>query len=486
MIVFENSFAALPEAFYRKVQPEKVSQPQLIAWNDDLAKELLLEFARGEQQDQQLAQIFSGNAIPATSIPLACAYAGHQFGHFVPALGDGRALLLGELRQRNGRLYDVQLKGSGRTPFSRAGDGKSALGPVLREYILSESMHRLGVPTTRALAAVASGDTVYRERPTPGGIFTRVSESLIRVGTFEYFACRGDWDNVQRLLAYVVQRSYPELAESENVPRAFFQAAATRQAALIAQWLSYGFIHGVMNTDNASVAGLTIDYGPCAFLDETKRDKVFSSIDTQGRYAYGNQPAIAQWNLARLAETLIPLFPVAEAEAIEALKQELLRFPPQYEKYYHAAMLKKLGLQNVDDESIALLEHWLTLLETEGLDFTLSFRRLPELVDHAGPHEFFGPPERWQDFRAAWQQKLERQGTDWRQIHADMDKVNPLFIPRNHQVERAIKGALQGDYGVFHDLVHVMQKPFELQPAYLQYAEAPTAAQKVCATFCGT
>jgi uncharacterized protein YdiU (UPF0061 family) len=405
------------------------------------------------------------------------AYAGHQFGGFNPQMGDGRATLLGEIVSRSGQRVDIQLKGSGRTAFSRSGDGKSWLGPVVREYILSEAMHRLGVPTTRALAAVATGETVFREEPRPGGVFTRVAASHLRIGTFEFFAARGQIDALRLLSDYAIDRHYPEVREEPSPVVGFFRQMAERQASLVAHWMSIGFIHGVMNTDNTSISGETIDYGPAAYMDEFRFDKVFSSIDTQGRYAYQNQPRIAQWNLARLAETLLALD--ADKSALEAVLEE---FPERYTAHYLALMRPKLGLETDeagDADDIKLLNQWLKHLQDNELDYTLSFRELATRVA-AEDDSRFG------DFESAWRRRLAAEQKPADEIAASMDAVNPLFIPRNHQVEQAIADAVAGDLRLFHALNTALSQPFDAQPEYAYLTVAPLPTERVTRTFCGT
>ena len=472
MMNLENSYARLPKNFHAPVEPGHVPTPSMLAWNHDLATELGLDSLADDKTE--LARIFSGSAWPAGVQPIAMAYAGHQFGHFSPQLGDGRAALLGEIVTDAGNRYDVQLKGSGRTPFSRGGDGKSWLGPVLREYILSEAMHHLGIPTTRALAAIATGDTVYRESAKPGAVFTRVASSHIRVGTFEYFAARGDIDSLSTLADYAIDRHYPD-AKSEKEPLvAFFRGVAERQAELVAHWMAVGFIHGVMNTDNTTISGETIDYGPAAYMDEFRHGKVFSSIDQQGRYAYANQAAIAQWNLARVAETLLVLG-ATKAE----LEEVLLEFPACYERLYLNLMRPKLGIQDAQDDDLELVREWLDHLQENELDYTLSFRELANRVG-ASEETVFG------NFESRWRQRIEQQEAAPADIAKLMNSVNPLFIPRNHRVEQAIDQAVDGDLSVFEDLNNALAKPFDEQTEFSHYAEAPERHERVARTFCGT
>ena len=469
---FDNTYAALPPAFYAAVSPNEVPAPTLLGWNPALAAELGL--AVSDFDEERLARVFSGSVPLAGSQPLSMAYAGHQFGHFVPQLGDGRAALLGEVVTDGGSRFDVQLKGSGRTPFSRGGDGKSWLGPVLREYILSEAMYYLGVPTTRALAAVATGETVYREGARPGGVFTRVAASHLRVGTFQYFAARQDLESLRTLADYAIARHYPDAANEESPYDELFRRVSERQAQLIAHWMSIGFIHGVMNTDNTTISGETIDYGPAAYMDEFRFDKVFSSIDAHGRYSYANQPAIAQWNLARLAETLLPL----GANKSE-LENSLALFPDQYGSHYLELMAPKLGLSDVQEEDTELVAEWLQHLNDNGLDYTLSFRALALRAEAVDEGEFGS-------FETKWRQRIGSQGRALAEVSALMNSVNPLFIPRNHRVEQAISEALRDDLTVFKDLNTVLSKPYTEHPGLSHYAEAPAEQERVTRTFCGT
>jgi serine/tyrosine/threonine adenylyltransferase len=468
----DNSYARLPEGFYASVKPDAPTAPTMLAWNSDLAAKLGLDSLA--KDDDELARLFSGASLPAGVQPIALAYAGHQFGHFVPQLGDGRAVLLGEVLTEAGQRYDIQLKGSGRTPYSRGGDGKSWLGPVLREYIVSEAMHHLGVPTTRSLAAVTTGDSVYRETVRPGAVFTRVASSHLRVGTFQYFAARQNTDAVKTLADYAIDRHYPEAKCEEGPYVAFFRRVAERQAELVAGWMAVGFIHGVMNTDNTSIAGETLDYGPAAFMDEFQHKKIFSSIDQQGRYAFANQPLIAQWNLARLAETLLLL-----CDARTDFETILSEFPDCYAQRYLERMRPKLGLVDKQDGDAELISDWLKTLEENALDYTLNFRDLATRIDVEGAPRFG-------EFEQRWRRRVNNQSIDSAEASALMDATNPLFIPRNHRVEQAIQAAVAGDLSVFEDLNAVLAQPFSEQPEYGQYAEAPAPSERVTETFCGT
>ena len=469
---FDNSYARLPERFHVPVVPDSVPEPELLAWNRALAEALGLELAADDEH--VLARYFSGAEPLPGSRPIALAYAGHQFGGFSPQLGDGRAALLGEIVTPAGDRFDLQLKGSGATPFSRGGDGKSWLGPVLREYILSEAMHRLGVPTTRALAAVATGETVYRESPLPGGVFTRVASSHLRIGSFQYFAARQDVEALRLLVDYAIDRHYPEARDAQAPYEAFFRRVMERQAELIARWMAIGFIHGVMNTDNSTVSGETIDYGPAAFMDEFSFGKVFSSIDSQGRYAYGNQPAIGQWNLARLAETLLLL-----DVPVESLESALSEFPGLYQATWLDCMRPKLGLLEPAADDAELIDQWLTHLETQGLDFTLSFRGLSAQVDATGDPRFG-------EVEMRWRERIRAQGVTKDEVVRAMKAVNPLFIPRNHRVEEVIEHALGGDYGPFEALNQALANPYDDQPALAHLSDAPAPHERVLRTFCGT
>jgi uncharacterized protein YdiU (UPF0061 family) len=492
-IPFDNHFARLGEPFFMKVRPTPVTRPTLIKFNVELARELGMSV--NGTDEAELADIFSGNTLPPGAEPLAMAYAGHQFGQFVAQLGDGRAIWLGELCAADGMRFDVQLKGSGRTAYSRGGDGRAALGPVLREYLVSEAMHRLGVPTTRALAAVATGDQVARERPLPGGVITRVARSFIRVGTFEYFASRGDVEAVKKLADYVIERNYPALAGAEQPYVVLLAQVITRQAELIAQWMQFGFIHGVMNTDNMSVAGETIDYGPCAFMDGYRHERVFSSIDRQGRYAYSSQPGIGLWNLIRLAETLLPLLAIDGSEAVKIAERYLETYKDQYESAWLAGMRAKLGLTagaGSDEEDRGLVGSLLDVMDASEADFTLTFDHLGRLgADPSGHDEeackLFAQREQFVDWLAKWRERLKRETQGDAARQAGMQAVNPVYIPRNHQIEAAIRAAEdRGDFSVFHELHALLQDPYVEQPGKERFRLPPEPEEMVTRTFCGT
>ncbi|MBZ9559746.1 MULTISPECIES: YdiU family protein [unclassified Modicisalibacter] len=487
---FTLRYARLPEHFFARFDPVPVEAPRLVAFNRPLAEELGFDLAAFDER--QATEWFSGNGVPPGAEPLAQAYAGHQFGNFVPSLGDGRAVLLGEVTDRHGRLRDVQLKGAGRTPFSRGGDGRAPLGPVLREYLVSEAMHALGVPTTRSLAAVASGERVLRRVPEPGGVLTRVADSHLRVGTFQYFAARGDVDALRTLADEAIARHYPELAERPDEERylALLEAVQQRQAALVARWMGVGFIHGVMNTDNTSVAGETIDYGPCAFMEAYDPRTVFSSIDERGRYAYGNQPGIVQWNLARFAETLLPLIDDDRERGVERATRVLEGYPGQYDAEWLAVMRAKLGLAREEEGDVELAESLLEALQAGGADFTLSFRQLADVAESAEARpalfeltERHEPLEAWLE---RWQARLAQEDADGAAIAARMRRVNPCYIPRNHRVAEALSAAYEGDFAPFETLREVLARPFEAQPGREAYTLPAAPSERVFRTFCGT
>jgi len=488
-LAFDNSYARLPARFYARVAPAQPPAPSLIRVNRELAAELGFDPAWLAGPDG--LEVLSGRRVAGGSDPIALAYAGHQFGSFTPQLGDGRAILLGEVIDREGRRRDIQLKGAGRTPFSRGGDGRAAIGPVLREYVVSEAMAALGIPTTRALAAVATGDQVYRETPLPGAVLTRVASSHIRVGTFQYFAARGDIEGVRLLADHVISRHYPEAASAERPYRALLEAVVGAQADLITRWLLVGFIHGVMNTDNMSVAGETIDYGPCAFMDAYDPGTVFSSIDRGGRYAYGNQPTIAHWNLTRFAETLLPLLAQDEDAAIADAQEVLAAFGLRFEQAYYDGLRRKFGLATAQDGDVELVGGVLKALADNKVDFTLFFRRL---ADAQTPGEgepplraLFADPAALDALLQRWRDRLAREPNAAALRRDSMRAVNPAFIPRNHRIEAMIKAAIErNDFTPVDELMAVLSRPFEDQPGFERYAEPPHPDERVLATFCGT
>ncbi|WP_409530016.1 protein adenylyltransferase SelO [Shinella zoogloeoides] len=527
-IPFDNSYARLPDAFFAPVDPTPVEAPRLIRFNRALAEELGLD---ADALERHGAAYFSGNTPLPGSLPLAMAYAGHQFGQFVPQLGDGRAILLGEVIDRAGKRRDIQLKGAGQTPYSRRGDGRAALGPVLREYIISEAMHALGIPTTRALAAVATGQPVYRDRVLPGAVFTRVASSHIRVGTFQFFAARGDTENVRVLADHVIDRHYPELKGAEKPYLALLDAVAERQASLIARWLGVGFIHGVMNTDNMTISGETIDFGPCAFMDRYDPRTVYSSIDHGGRYAFGNQPMIGQWNIARLAEAMLAILDDDQDKAVEAANAAVGRFMERFQEQWKGVIRAKVGLGDHEEEGDqALIRDLLILLYEQKADYTLAFRRLADAAGEEDPSptpphkgeglneprpqrsifkdeqaSSFSPlvgempagrggladvmedPRALTPWLAVWRARLARDATSPPHRAAAMRRINPAFIPRNHKVEEALAAAVDhGDFSLFEALNDVLARPYEDQPAFAAYAQPPKPGEEIAATYCGT
>ena len=486
---FQNSYATLPANFFARVAPTPVASPRLIKLNRPLAVQLGLDPDLLDTPDG--AEILSGKTLPGGAEPIAMAYAGHQFGHFVPQLGDGRAILLGEVIDKDGIRRDIQLKGSGPTPFSRRGDGRAALGPVLREYVVSEAMAALGIPTTRSLAATITGELVMRETALPGAVLTRVASSHIRVGTFQYFAARGDVEALKSLADHVIARHYPELSGRERPYHGLLSAVIARQANLVARWLLVGFIHGVMNTDNTSISGETIDYGPCAFMDHYDPAQVFSSIDELGRYAYANQPRIALWNLTRLAECLLPLFSADKDNAVEEAQTLLMAFGEEFNVAYKAGLRAKLGLFTEREDDQALAQALLDEMAKGAADFTLTFRRLSDAAgDPAADQEvrrLFTEPEAYDAWAERWRMRIGQEPQAAAERQLAMRAVNPGFIPRNHRVEAVIKAAVDADdYGPFEQLLTVLSKPYEDQPAFAAYAEPPRPEERVCQTFCGT
>ncbi len=468
-IPFDNSYARLPNSFYARQAPVPVRAPQLIAFNTDLAK--VLRITPGEVQD--MAEAFAGNTLPEGAEPIAQLYSGHQFGNYNPQLGDGRAVLLGETVGTDGLRRDIQLKGSGPTPFSRQGDGRAWSGPVLREYVVSEAMHALGIPTTRALAAVETGEVVFREEPMPGAVLTRVARSHLRVGTFQVFAARGQLDSLRRLTEYAIERHFPQAAG----PMGLLRAVAQAQSELIAGWMSVGFIHGVMNTDNCSIAGETIDYGPCAFMDSYHPNTVYSSIDRMGRYAYSNQPGIAVWNLAQLATALIQQMDDKEA-AVEEATEIVHAMPDLLEQHWLTRFRAKIGLVTEEDGDRQLVSDLLARMAQNQADFTNTFRALGG--DTA--RDQFTDPQAFDQWTDAWKARLQRENDP----RATMMSANPVFIPRNHRVEQMIQAALRGDYAPFHRLNDVLSRPYEDQPEAIDLTRPPSEGEVVHATFCGT
>jgi uncharacterized protein YdiU (UPF0061 family) len=484
-----SSYSRLPERFFARVQPTPVAAPALIKVNQALASDL--NFDSSAFDAPALANLFAGNVLPAGTVAIATAYAGHQFGHFVPQLGDGRAILIGEMCDRAGMLRDIQLKGCGRTPYSRSGDGRAALGPVLREYLVSEAMHALGIPSTRSLAAVTTGESVQRETTQPGAILTRVAASHVRVGTFEYFAARGDVAGTKILADYVIARHYPQCAASAHPYLALLKQVVSRQAALIGRWMNVGFIHGVMNTDNMAVSGETIDFGPCAFMDAFDPATVFSSIDEHGRYSFANQPNAALWNLARFAETLLPLIDADTPRAIAAATEAIAGFESQFKDGWLNGMRRKLGLSTAEPGDRQLAEDLLAAMHRSRADFTLCFRALCDAAgaarsDQSVRAQFVngGDYDAWAPH---WRARLSREAISLKARAESMQGANPAYIPRNHRVEQVIVAAVErGDFAPFEEFSQVLAAPYTERAAYAGYANPPRPEERVLRTFCGT
>jgi serine/tyrosine/threonine adenylyltransferase len=487
-MILENDYHRLPQTLYTAIDPSPVTAPELIKFNEPLASELQLDL---HASDEQLAQLFSGNEKLPGSEPIALAYAGHQFGNFVPRLGDGRAVLLGEARDRKGILRDLQLKGAGRTLYSRGGDGRAALGPVLREYLVSEAMTAMGVPSTRSLAAVLTGERVQRG-PTslPGAVLTRVATSHVRVGTFEYLRSRDDIETLKRLADYMIARHYPAAMTSDAPYLRFLDEVVERQAFLIAEWMRVGFIHGVMNTDNTSIVGETIDYGPCAFLDSYDPGAVFSSIDHAGRYSFSNQPGIAQWNLARLAETLLPLIDADTSRAVERATESITRFSALFREARIRVFRAKIGLQQLAPTDAELITELLSIMHRAQADYTLTFHAL-------GEHMLARPPTfavqalfDSADFQAwlrAWAARCEVENISPIERGQLMSGVNPVYVPRNHRIEQVIEAAvIERNFDPFERLLRVGAQPYVEHSEYAQYALPPRPEERVLETFCGT
>ena len=488
-IYFNNSFVQLGEKFYAKLNPTPVEQPKIVKLNEELSNKLGIDLEMLELDDW--ASIFSGNRILPGSEPLAMVYAGHQFGHLVPQLGDGRAILLGEVIDNSSIRNDIQLKGSGITPFSRQGDGRAALGPVLREYIVSEAMNALDIPTTRSLCAVTSGEPVYRETVLPGAVLTRVASGHVRTGTFQYFALRGEEKAITQLANYVIDRHYPEVKEAPNTYMKLLENVMDRHARLVTKWLHMGFIHGVMNTDNMALSGETIDYGPCAFMDSFNKTQVFSSIDHSGRYSYGNQPQIVQWNLARLAETILPLIDKNQESAVEMAKEVIELYSERFKEFWLSGMRQKLGLFNSEQEDENLIESLLNIMHENEADFTLTFRWLCDAgVDKKNNKNIltlFKDAGAYDNWSESWRSRLSRESASPEERVKLMRKVNPAVIPRNHRVEQALNAAVENlDFGPFERLVDVLSSPYEEMKERDEFMLPPKQGEHVLQTFCGT
>ena len=477
-----NSYIGLPEEFFQSVDPEPVKAPALLAFNDDLAEHLNIDLS-----EEDKVNFFSGNRIPSDSIPIALNYAGHQFGNFVHQLGDGRAVLLGEIRDKKNTV-DLQLKGSGPTIYSRQGDGRSALGPVLREYILSEAMHHLNIPTTRALAAISTGEYVARDEFEPGGILTRVAKSHLRVGTFEYFASRQQYEDLKILADFAIQRHYPHIREASNHYLELLKEVAKNQSVLVSKWMSVGFIHGVMNTDNFTISGETLDYGPCAFLDEYHPGKVFSSIDQEGRYAFGNQPSIAAWNLASLAGCLIAFIDKDSDKANEMATEVLDNFSIETNQRILNLMCKKIGLDGESKINQDILKKLLKIMMNNESDFTIAFRSISNLLRN-DPKNFLNEFKKDKEITIwleSWKKAIHNESEDVNQLAVELDKLNPIYIPRNHQVQQTIEMAYEGDFSKFWEMLEIIKRPFDENEKYSEYEKRPLEDQKVRKTFCGT
>lgn len=478
---FDNSYTRLPEPLFSRLNLNPVSSPQLIILNKSLAESLGLDVDKLENKEG--VEVFAGNQVPEGAVPIAQAYAGHQFGNFT-MLGDGRALLVGEQMTPSGERFDIQLKGSGRTPYSRGGDGRAALGPMLREYIISEAMYGLGIPTTRSLAVVTTGETIIRETELPGAIMTRVAASHIRVGTFQFVANWGNVEDLRKLADYTIMRHYPELEGDDNRYLLLLRELIIRQAALISKWQLVGFIHGVMNTDNMTISGETIDYGPCAFMDIYDPETVFSSIDIQGRYAYGNQPYIGGWNLARFAESILQLLDENQEKALELAQKEISNYMTIYKRYWFEGMRAKLGIFNIEKEDETLIQNLLSMMTKYKADYTNTFRALT--TDTINETTLYGTPE-FTEWNEQWKKRLGRQQETIEDSQQLMKNSNPAVIPRNHRVEEALEAAVEnGDYSVMENLLKVLSNPYEYSPEQKEYCSLPATSDIPYQTFCGT
>ena len=486
-MLFDNSYQNLPQEFFERINPVPVKDPKIIIFNTDLGKTLGID---PKMSEKELAKIFSGNEVPEGSSPIALAYAGHQFGQFVHQLGDGRAILLGELSTPDQERYDIQLKGSGQTKFSRQGDGRAPIGPIIREYVISESMNAMGIPSTRSLAAISSGEQVFRETLLPGGVLTRIAKSHIRVGTFEYFAAQKNTDHLKTLADYTINRHFPVLKEANNSYISLLQTVSDLQIELISKWMGIGFIHGVMNTDNTSIVGETIDYGPCAFMDEYNPGTVFSSIDTHGRYAFGNQPLIAQWNMACFANTLLPLIDENSEKAVTKAQEVINDFPKNMNEAVMAVMCKKIGLDSAEKNSQELVKNFLNIMLDNKSDYTLSFRYLGESLKGINEDLLkaqFQEHDRLSDWLLKWTKTLKSKNLNKKDVINMMDKTNPFFIPRNHLLEKIIDAATKNnDFSQMKILLKVFSNPYKEQPENEAYSKPPKPNEIVKQTFCGT
>ena len=477
---FDNTYSKLPKSFLENIKPVPVKDPKLVILNKNLAEQLNLDFSKFSEND--LAKIFSGNNLPDGSETIAQAYAGHQFGHFT-MLGDGRAVMLGEHLDKDQKRYDIQFKGSGRTSFSRSGDGRAVLGPMLREYIISEAMHALNIPTTRSLAVVSTGEEVVREQMLPGAILTRVASSHIRVGTFQYIAATQNEDDLKTLFNYTIDRHYPEIKQSETKALDLLNLLMKKQCELVINWMRVGFIHGVMNTDNMTVSGETIDYGPCAFMDQYHPQTVFSSIDQHGRYSYNNQPRITKWNLARFAECIIPLIDKDEQKAISIATETINNFEKLYEEKWLNMMRDKLGLFGEDKEDKNLIFGLLTWMENNKADYTNTFCNIMEIQSIKDP---IYQNEEYLNWKTKWKKRLEKNNTDKEKYLELMRSVNPIFIPRNHKVEEALKDASESNLETLNKLLEVIKDPYKDNNMLEEYQKPMPSKNGKYQTFCGT
>jgi len=485
-MLFDNSYQNLPQEFFERINPVPVKDPKVIIFNNDLGKSLGID---PKMSRKDLAKIFSGNELPQGSSPIALAYAGHQFGQFVHQLGDGRAILLGELSTPDQQRYDIQLKGSGQTKFSRQGDGRAPIGPIIREYVISESMNALGIPSTRSLAAISTGEKVFRETLLPGGVLTRIAKSHIRVGTFEYFAAQKNNDHLKTLADYTINRHFPALKEANNSYISLLKTVSDLQIELISKWMGIGFIHGVMNTDNTSIVGETIDYGPCAFMDEYNPSTVFSSIDTHGRYSFGNQPLIAQWNMACFANSLLPLIDDDSEKAVTKAQDVINDFPKNMNEAVMGVMCKKIGLESSEKDAQELVKSFLNIMLDNKSDYTLSFRYLSESLKSKEDRlkAQFQEHKRLDGWLQKWIKTLKNKKLNKKDVINIMDKANPLFIPRNHLLERIINAATENnDFSEMKTLLKVFNSPYKEQTENKAYSKPPKSDEIVKQTFCGT
>ena len=481
-MIINNSYYQLGQSFFKEQKPEKVTNPTLIAFNAKLAKNLDLNL---KEDEKYLANIFSGNKLIANSKPISLAYSGHQFGHFAPQLGDGRAILLGEITDKKNQIFDIQLKGSGKTFFSRNGDGKCPLDAAIKEYIISEAMHFLKIPTTRSLAIIKSDDLIQRENLKPASVITRIAKSHIRIGTFQYFAYQNDLKNLKILANYTINRHYPQCYKQKNPYLALLKSVLKSQAKLVSSWMSIGFIHGVMNTDNTAISGQTIDYGPCAFMDEYNKNQSFSYIDKMGRYGFSNQKNIILWNLIKFAETILPLINSDIKKSIEIAQKELNQFPDIFDKIYFKKMAQKIGIFDFKESDKDLIIKFLDILEENKIDFTNGFRSLSKVLLHKA--DFDIKNDKYQQWQNSWITRLKESNSNLQETAKKMQKINPILIPRNHIVDNIIKQALlENNFSQLTEFLKIIEKPFSEKEEHQQYYLPPKEHEKIINTFCGT